>query len=269
MINLNLHFVFWGSWVHCSTISNFLTFPVICFGRQWIQFFEPSFVFVYAVITIFSHFDIKENKSKSHIDFCSGIQLVEGFFKLLVDNLGILLWHLKANPYISHSPSQYSQESAGKHSTPPWLSLHLPLPPPQSCSNLPPYHLPSIVSPNVLFSDVVGESSNSETFFRKTIKSLIAWKLIDMLLGHVIIQFLLVVSTKITHRTRNGSSPATFAMSSRIGSSILLTTVLAFHFLIPDERGHLKKSEDLTFTKIKEKYMVPTKLGDLKCLKSF
>ena len=36
---------------------------------------------------IFSRFDLTENKSKSNIDFCSEIQLVEDFLKLLVDKL--------------------------------------------------------------------------------------------------------------------------------------------------------------------------------------
>ena len=55
-------------------------------------------------------------------------------------------------------------------------SLHLRLPLPQSCSSLPHYRLVSVVSLHVLFFDIGGESTVSETPFRKTGKPLIAWK---------------------------------------------------------------------------------------------
>ena len=36
-INLNRHFVFCRSWVHCSTISNFSTFPLIVIKSALVQ----------------------------------------------------------------------------------------------------------------------------------------------------------------------------------------------------------------------------------------
>ena len=37
VINLNLHFVFWRSWLHFSTISNFSTFPWIVIKSALVQ----------------------------------------------------------------------------------------------------------------------------------------------------------------------------------------------------------------------------------------
>ena len=69
------------------------------------------------------------------------------------------------------------------------------------------------------------------------------------------IHFLLVVSTIITFRTKNNFSHATLAMSGRIGSSVLFTTVIAIQFLIPVECWHLIKSGSLSlYQKLKKVY---------------
>ena len=75
--------------------------------------------------------------------------------------------------------------------------------------------------------------------------------------------FLLVVCTIITFWTRNNSFTTYLSMSSRIGSTVLFTTVLVFH--LPVENWHLKKMGDfcnLACSKSKKKFMAPTKWGE-------
>ena len=80
--------------------------------------------------------------------------------------------------------------------------------------------------------------------------------------------FLLLLNTIFSFWTKIFSN-GTLAMSSRIGSPVLSSTVLTFHSLNRVEFQCLKKLEGLTCTKNKEKYVVPTKLGDFKCHKKF
>ena len=91
----------------------------------------------------------------------------------------------------------------------------------------------------------------------------------SMLLCYVIVHFLLIVSTKSTLWTRNNSSHTIFAMSSRIRLPVFFVTVLAFHFLIPVEWRHLKKSGRFNMYQNKKKYVVPTKFSDSKCPKNY
>ena len=92
-----------------------------------------------------------------------------------------------------------------KRLTPFWVSLDLPLPPPQSCSSPLQYCLASVVSLHVLSSDVVGESSNSETLFRKTNKPLMDWKLMEVAYWPRVVHFLLISIEISTIRTRTNS----------------------------------------------------------------
>ena len=139
------------------------------------------------------------------------------------------------------------QEVFCKHSTPLLISLHLPLPPPQSYSSLSPYHLFSFVSLHALFSDVVGANINSEIPSRKTNKPLIAWKMISMLLGHVIVRFLLLIVTEILKiRTKNEPCLTSFAVSSCVLTNIHVSTVPTLQFLVSIQRRHKKLGEFLS-----------------------
>ena len=65
---------------------------------------------------------------------------------------------------------------------------------------------------------------------------------LTMLLGHMIVHFLLIISKILTIRARNNPFGTIFSMTRSISSPVFPTTILAFHFLIPVECWHLKKS---------------------------
>ena len=90
----------WSTWTYtlCSDVLEYIA--------QWNQlfpglqsnplsykvnaiFFEQGIAFVCKILPLFSPIDITENKSKSATEFCIGIELVEDFFNLRVDNFDI------------------------------------------------------------------------------------------------------------------------------------------------------------------------------------
>ena len=92
-IKLNLHFVCWHSWLHCSTISNFSTFPWINIESAFVQtkwdLSNKSIVFMDVEISIFISLNISKNKTQSNVDLSGRVELVEDFFKFLVDYFSI------------------------------------------------------------------------------------------------------------------------------------------------------------------------------------
>ena len=56
----------------------------VCFSPKQLGFSKQRIVFMGVEVSIFTSLNISKNK-RNNVDFCSKIQLVEDFFKLLVD----------------------------------------------------------------------------------------------------------------------------------------------------------------------------------------
>ena len=138
-----------------------------------------------------------------------------------------------------------STRKSYKRSTRLWVFLRLSLPPPQSCSSPLQYCLASVVSLHVLSSDVVGESSNSETLFRKTNKPLMDWKLMEVAYWPRVDHFLLISIEISTIRTRTNSSRKIFPVSSCVLTNIHISTASTLHFLVFIQQRHLRNGRNV------------------------
>ena len=203
--------------------------------------------------SIFTSLNISKNKTQSNVDFGCRIELVEDFFKFLVNYFSIQLGHLEVKYLMSpifHLRIHQKMLTSTK------FLLYVFTVFPFFLHNLVqvgyritgfPLFCSMLFSPMLLERVVTWEL----LFTRRTNRPLLrAW--LTMLLSHMIAHFLLIISKVLTIRARNNSFRAIFMMTSSIRSPVFPTTVLTFDFLVSVKgRHYLKKIGTLEKFQIK------------------